>query len=117
MLPCTWLPSHAACLGSSFPFLFSQMKFIVCASLKQDCLVSAITADLERFAGLYEGDKRVIILQIDEIATDPRARYYGPKDEVGVPKLGLFSQPLFIAVDMCVSDEHLPTPQPTDTNF
>ncbi|CAN0410353.1 unnamed protein product [Scytosiphon promiscuus] len=58
------------------------MRFIVCASLEEQSLVSAITANLERFAGLYKGDKRVVILQIDEIATDPRARYYGPTDEI-----------------------------------
>ena len=42
-----------------------QMKFVVCASLETGCLVAAITANLERFARLYVGEKRVIILQVD----------------------------------------------------
>ncbi|CAN0546444.1 unnamed protein product, partial [Ectocarpus sp. 12 AP-2014] len=49
---------------------------------QQGCLVAAITANLERFARLYDGEKRVVILAIDEIATEPRARYYGRTDEV-----------------------------------
>lgn len=60
------------------------MRFVVCASLEKDCLHAAITANVERFARLYVGEKRVIILQIDEIATDPRARYYGLTDEVRI---------------------------------
>eukprot|EP00904_Undaria_pinnatifida_P003353 jgi/Undpi1/13018/HiC_scaffold_8.g02681.m1 len=60
-----------------------SMKFVVCASLERGCLIAAITANLQRFAGLYEGEKGVIILQIDEIATDQRARYNGPTDEEG----------------------------------
>lgn len=66
----------------SFPSL--QMRFVVCASLEKVCLTAAITANLERFARLYAGEKRVVILQIDEIATDPRARYYGLTDEVRI---------------------------------
>lgn len=58
------------------------MKFVMCASLEKECLVAAITAHLERFARLYDGEKRVVILAIDEIATEPRARYYGRTDEV-----------------------------------
>eukprot|EP00904_Undaria_pinnatifida_P013996 jgi/Undpi1/9727/HiC_scaffold_27.g12183.m1 len=53
-----------------------SMKFVVCASFEAGCLVAAITANLGRFAWLYVGEKRVIILQVDEIATEPRARYY-----------------------------------------
>lgn len=67
------------------------MKFVVCASLERECLIAAINAKLERFAGLYEGDKRVVILQIDEIATDQRAHYYGSTDEVGNSKLRVLS--------------------------
>ena len=62
------------------------MKFVVCASLEKGSLTAAITANLERFARLYDGDKRLVILQIDEIATEPRARYYGPTDEVRIWK-------------------------------
>lgn len=58
------------------------MKFVMCASLEKECLVAAITANLERFSRLYDGEKRVVILAIDEIATEPRARYYGRTDEV-----------------------------------
>lgn len=60
------------------------MVFVVCASLEKACLVAAVTANLERFARLYVGEKRVVILQIDEIATEPRARYYGRTDEVRI---------------------------------
>ena len=56
------------------------MKFVVCASFETGCLVAAITANLGRFACLYVGEKRVIILQVDEIATEPRARYYAVAD-------------------------------------
>ncbi|CBJ27634.1 conserved unknown protein [Ectocarpus siliculosus] len=59
-----------------------SMKFVVCASLEKDCLVAAITANLERFSRLYDGERRVVILEIDEIATEPRARYYGLTDEI-----------------------------------
>ena len=59
-----------------------QMKLVLCASLETGCLVAAITANLERFARLYVGEKRVIILQVDEIATEPRARYYAVVDEM-----------------------------------
>ncbi|CAN0520313.1 unnamed protein product, partial [Ectocarpus sp. 8 AP-2014] len=59
-----------------------SMKFVMCASLEKECLVAAITANLERFSRLYDGEKRVVILAIDEIATEPRARYYGLTDEV-----------------------------------
>lgn len=65
------------------------MRFVVCASLEERCLVTAITANLERFARLYVGEKRVIILQIDEIATEPRARYYAVTDEV---RSGIFEK-------------------------
>ena len=58
------------------------MRIVVCASLEMGCLVAAITANLERFARLYVSEKRVIILQVDEIATEPRARYYAVTDEV-----------------------------------
>lgn len=60
------------------------MVFVVCASLEKECLVAAVTANLERFARLYVGEKRVVILQIDEMATEPRARYYGRTDEVRI---------------------------------
>ena len=70
-------------LPATMSFRLFQMKFVVCASLERECLIAVITANLQRFAGLYEGEKRVIILQIDEIATDQRAPYSGPTDEVG----------------------------------
>ena len=50
--------------------------------LELGCLVAAIIANPKRFARLYVGGKRVIILQVDEIATEPRARYYAVTDEV-----------------------------------
>ncbi|CAN0037124.1 unnamed protein product, partial [Ectocarpus sp. 13 AM-2016] len=59
-----------------------SMKFVMCASLEKECLVAATTAKLEHFSRLYDGEKRVVIPAIDEIATEPRARYYGLTDEV-----------------------------------
>lgn len=58
------------------------MKFVPCASLGGETFRATITSNLERFVALYNGDKRVVILQIDEIATEPRARYSGVTDEV-----------------------------------
>ena len=60
----------------------SQMQFVLCASVKGGDLRTVITRNLERFAELYNGDKRVVILQVDEIATEQRARYSGLTDEV-----------------------------------
>ena len=70
-------------LPAMMSFRLFQMKFVVYASLEREYLIAAITANLQRFAGLYEGEKSVIILQIDVIATDQRARYNGPTDEEG----------------------------------
>ena len=58
------------------------MKFVVCASLETGCLVAAITANRERFAQLFVGEKSVFILQVDDIAAERRARYYAVTDEV-----------------------------------
>lgn len=60
----------------------SQMQFALCASVEGRDLRTIVTRNLERFAALYNGDKRVVTLQVDEIATEQRARYSGLTDEV-----------------------------------
>ncbi|CAM9776674.1 unnamed protein product, partial [Ectocarpus fasciculatus] len=50
--------------------------------VREDTGALAITANLERFVSLYKGEKRVIILQMDELATEQRARYDQEGDNI-----------------------------------
>lgn len=58
------------------------MRFVPCASADEACLTKAIKANLERIGPLFQGMKRVFILQMDELASEERARFCKETDEV-----------------------------------
>ncbi|CAN0494563.1 unnamed protein product [Laminaria digitata] len=51
-----------------------SMKFVPCASADEACIRQALRSNLERILPLFEGMKRIFILQMDEIACEERAR-------------------------------------------
>ncbi|CAM9923932.1 unnamed protein product, partial [Sphacelaria rigidula] len=59
-----------------------QMRFVLCASFDKDCLRHAVKVNLEGILPLFEGRKRIFILQMDGIAVEQRARYYKERDEI-----------------------------------
>lgn len=58
------------------------MRLVLCATAEESCLTRAVAANLERLSPMWEGQKRIFILQMDEIAVEQRARYYKETDEV-----------------------------------
>lgn len=58
------------------------MKFVPCASADEACIRQALRSNLERILPLFEGMKRIFILQMDEIACEERARFDKDRDEV-----------------------------------
>lgn len=80
--------------------LFSQLKLVLCASLEKDRLELAVKVNLEPITPLFDGTKRVFILQMDEVAVEQRARYDREHDEVnfGLLRLGFFLRPSVFVV-------------------
>lgn len=58
------------------------MKFVSCASADEACIRQAILPNLERILPMFQGMKRIYILQMDEIACEERARFDKGRDEV-----------------------------------
>ncbi|CAN0315596.1 unnamed protein product, partial [Scytosiphon promiscuus] len=60
----------------------TTIRFALCATTEESCLARAVAMNLERLLPLWHGEKRIFMLQMDEIAVEQRARYCKETDEI-----------------------------------
>ncbi|CAM9196860.1 unnamed protein product [Hapterophycus canaliculatus] len=60
----------------------TTIRFALCATTEEPCLARAVGMNLERLLPLWHGEKRIFMLQMDEIAVEQRARYCKETDEI-----------------------------------